>query len=116
MSTMTDTETYNGWKNRETWAFNLHWSNDQGLYNETLEQARLWAQDYPMIAEADHTGRLLGEAVVNFWREMIEDYADNYGTGLPEVLRMMDREVGSWWRVDPLETGAAVRESLENEE
>lgn len=35
-------ETYQGWANRETWAFNLHWSNDQGFYNETLEQA----QDY----------------------------------------------------------------------
>ena len=35
--------TYNGWKNRETWALNLWFNNDQGLYlmmNEFIEECK----------------------------------------------------------------------------
>ena len=115
MSSMTDTETYNGWKNRETWAFNLHWQNDQGLYSVTLDEAREWMKDYPLIAEADQTGSHLGEAVVTYWRDVIDSYGGEFGTGLPVVLAMMRDEVGSWWRIDYAEVGAAVRESLDND-
>jgi hypothetical protein len=31
---------YNGWSNRETWAVNLHLSNDQDLYEHTNYLAR----------------------------------------------------------------------------
>jgi hypothetical protein len=37
MSTMTEDQTYNGWKNYPTWAINLWLSNDEGIYNETRE-------------------------------------------------------------------------------
>jgi hypothetical protein len=106
MSTMTD-ETYNGYKNRETWAFNLHWQNDQGLYNETLEYAK--GQD-----PSDLSDTLLGDMVVSYWREYIAERAENDGW-LPEPLGMFRDEVGSWWRVDATEVGEAVRESLDTE-
>lgn len=106
MSTMTDNdETYNGYANRETWAFNLHWQNDQGLYNETLDYAQ--GQDL-----SDLSDELLGDMVVTYWRDLLadEDYAP-FGT----ALRAFEREVGSWWRINSAEVGAAVRESLDNE-
>ncbi len=100
-------DTYQGWKNRETWAFNLHWSNDQGLYSETLEQARQYLKQ---SAEADDYN--LGEFVIAYWRNFLDDYVDEFGTPVPDELQMFDREVGSWWRIDEAEIGASVRESL----
>ena len=106
MSNMTD-ETYNGYANRETWAFNLHWQNDQGLYSETLEAA---ANPLPEWSDSS-----IGEYVVNYWRDQIDSYEEEVGAPLPAVLRMFRDEVGSWWRVDYAEVGAAVRESLDAE-
>ena len=37
---MTEDTTYNGWKNYPTWCVNLWLSNDEGLYNSTLDLAR----------------------------------------------------------------------------
>lgn len=115
MSSMTDSETYNGYANRETWAFNLHWQNDQGLYNETLARA---GEAFTMnVAHSDEplTDHQLGQYVVNYWHDMIRDYRNDFGGELPEGLAMFRDEVGSWWRIDYAEVGAAVRESLDAE-
>lgn len=102
-------DTYNGHANRETWAFNLHWQNDQALYGETLERV----QELHGFKEAsDFT---LGEAVVDYWRDQLDGYEETYGAGLPAALHMFDREVGSWWRINRAEVGAAVREVLDIE-
>ena len=37
---MTDTQTYQGWKNYETWAVALWLNNDQGTYNLVRDMAR----------------------------------------------------------------------------
>lgn len=111
---MSEDETYNGWKNRETWAFCLHIDNDQGLYNETLEQVREWEESFGVLP-SDLTDYQLGEYVVNYWRDLLDTYAETASAPLPEVLTMFDREVGSWWRIDRAEVGASVRESLDNE-
>lgn len=104
-------ESYNGYANHETWAFNLHWQNDQGLYSETLEEARRYfsavndeAEDYEV-----------GKNIVGYWREYIDNWIEETSTPLPGVLDTFDREVGSWWRIDCVEVGAAVRESLNAE-
>lgn len=103
------TETYQGWKNRETWAFDLHWSNDQGLYSMVLE----WANE---ITRSEDDGEVsdwdLGEQIIQRMRDMIATWKDDTGTDLPKELAMMRDEVGSWWRVDEVETGASVRESM----
>ena len=117
---MTD-ETYNGYANRETWAFNLHWQNDQGLYNDTLRAAQDYidgrGQDDPTFELSDYD---LGEYIVDYWRESIDEYNEEAARGEAtpftsehlRTLRMFDREVGSWWRIDCREVGASVRESL----
>lgn len=105
-------ETYNGYKNRETWAFDLHWSNDEGLYTTVRE----WARDFlSRDGEADDekaTDYDLGHHIITKMREFIDEYEDEFGTKLPDELKMYRDEVGSWWRVDETETGASVRESL----
>lgn len=97
------TETYQGHANRETWAFNVHWQNDQPLYVFTLMLGSAYLREHP-----DASDRELGEHVVNYWQDRAYD-----GPPAPTpALVMMAREVGSWWRVDPAEVGEAVRESI----
>lgn len=114
-----DTETYQGWKNRETWAFNLHWSNDEGMYNMTLNQAQeylieTYGHDWASLPEDELKGAFygVGEHVIKYWKQFVEGYADEFGDDPSKELQMFYREVGSWWRVDEAETGASVRESL----
>jgi hypothetical protein len=109
MSSMTQDETYNGYANRETWAFNLHWQNDQGFYNWVLESAREVIAGY-FIASDDPAfhDSYLGEKVVGIVREELADMS-------PELWELLREDVGSFWRIDYAEVGAAVRESLEVE-
>ena len=104
---MTD-ETYNGYANRETWAFNLHWQNDQGLYNYVLEEARSYLDGEGDNASDPVGDWQLGYAVVQRIREELPDLA-------PDAWELLREDVGSWWRVDEAEVGAAVRESLDAE-
>lgn len=115
-------EEFNGWANRETWAFNLHWSNDEGMYNDTLNFAteylvETYGDDWAQLPEDELSGAFcgVGEHVVSRWQEVIASWEDDMGERLPEVLAMFRDEVGSWWRIDCREVGGAVRESLGNE-
>lgn len=100
---MNTDETYNGWANRETWAFNLHWSNDQGFYAWVLDVARGYLEARP---EASDYG--LGEAVVSLVTEELAELS-------PELWEYLRSDVGSFWRINTSEVGRCVRESLENE-
>lgn len=103
---MTDSaaETYQGYTNRETWAFCLYYANDHGLYRRTLHET----EDYLLRANPDASDRELGQHLIDYWRERAHEYT----TAPDPSIVMMAREVGSWWRVDAAEVGAAVRESL----
>lgn len=102
---MTD-ETYQGWSNRETWAVNLHLSNDEGLcyeVNEFAEEAKA-AAGWRTLAdrlESWVSDELLSPA---WWR-------DEMGTAMPEGIETMRSEVGSLWRVD---WGEIAKAWLEN--
>lgn len=119
-------ETYNGWANRETWAFWLHVTNDEGWYDSVREFAA------SLLADLDDDGNdlgrgdddglgssatdyALGERVVEYVRETLEEFeaaaiADGAFEMLTDDYRMMRDEIGSWWRIDHAEIGAAARE------
>lgn len=106
---MTD-DRYNGWTNRETWAFQLHLSNDQGLYEmvtdwatDALDQAaRDAAAAGERYAENPATIRArwaLAEQLKDWAQEMAEDVFDEDVSTSPEI-RLMIQTVGSFWRID----------------
>lgn len=97
---MAEDETYQGVKNRETWAFNLHWENDQGLYNMIQDYARTVLRGDEEMTDAELGGRII-EYVKEMWRE--------FPTG---GIAMWRDEVGSVWRVDEESVGESVREAL----
>jgi hypothetical protein len=94
---MTD-DTYNGWANRETWAFYLHLSNDQGLWDWTGERVRdiaathrrLWGNVYATF---------LGETLIEYVEALWEECEGS------EWVRLMRSDVGSVWRIDCREIG-----------
>lgn len=96
---------YNGYANRETWAFNLHWQNDQGFYGWVLESAREVIENatFPPVSDL-----YLGERIVAIVRDELEELS-------PELWELLRTDVGSFWRIDCEEVGAAVREALEIE-
>ena len=126
-------ETYNGWTNRETWAVALHINNDQGWQesvHEALREAN--AETLPCGEcgygkdehdDADHAYRASHVSAGAIIRENVEDVFDveTYGTlDSPEdcqnfVRRTMPilRDIGSLWRVNWTELGAAFLGDLE---
>ncbi|GEP32750.1 hypothetical protein NSZ01_05180 [Nocardioides szechwanensis] len=95
---MSDSEAYNGWANRETWAFHLWVSNDSGMY-ETLRES---VEEFAYNCDEMSNWRL-GEFVVEWVKDLLEECGQAGGD--------MYREIGSWWRVDEREIGAAMREA-----
>lgn len=83
-------ETYNGWANRETWAFYLHLSNDQGLWS--------WAEDF-VTNQPRQIPRVVGDLMV----EAVEELWDECEGA--EWVRLMRSDVGSVWRIDTYEVG-----------
>lgn len=102
---MTD-ETYNGWANRETWAFNLHWQNEESTYYMVLG----WAQDL-LVESSGLSDRGLGERIIGLYEDYLDDQAHEEGPYAFGVLS----DIGSFWRIDAEETGKCVRESLEDQ-
>ena len=84
-------ESYNGWANRETWAFVLHCDNTIGSdYVAELVSGRVLSGD------SDYD---LGDHLVDAVRDM---WADDPSA---EWVGLMRDDVGSVWRVDLREVG-----------
>ena len=91
---MNNSDEYNGWVNRETWATALHLSNDEGLYRECVELvANEMAHGHSMVAA--------GEAIAEFVSEFVQDPVFHTDTEVaPHWARLMASDVGSFYRVD----------------
>lgn len=92
-------DTYNGWANRETWAFVLHVENDEGLQQFVHEFVR-------NHADAWSCDGYVGEKIVDAVRELWDD-CDG-----AEWVQLMRDDVGSVWRIDYEEVGHALREAV----
>lgn len=100
-------ETYEGWKNRETWAFWLHVTNDQGFYHAVVDQAREFIEEHP-----GHTDYSVGEEIVEYVKGIVEESGEIDPTAVAPGTPLwgMLSDIGSWWRIDHREIGAAARE------
>lgn len=116
-------EKYNGWANRETWAVALHINNDQGWQESVLEAVRNAVdgvmQDPPVWlgpggatdpSELDaRWASVAGDAI----RENVEDTLDALWEFHSDELRNILTDLGSLWRVDWTELGAAFLSDLD---
>jgi hypothetical protein len=94
---------YQGWTNRETWAASLHLSNAEWLYNG----ARDVVTDALQAAGSDAGPFTAGNALEGWVTDIVDAHhetQDDKTTVGPcrenPDITMMDREVGSWWRVN----------------
>ena len=99
-------EKYNGWTNRETWALNLWLTNDEGLYNMTLE----------MLKEAHTRDIDNGTEIIekiDALRDFVEELEEQVKTQCAneELISMMS-DIGSLWRVNWAEVVEAFKEDL----
>ena len=102
---MSDDKKYNGWTNRETWAIQLHLSNNEGDYRAMCEQAEEYVRDCREsheewnTAEEEATYRMAD--YIKEWTEEVFGMVTNPEDGPPsELARMFVSDVGSWWRAD----------------
>lgn len=89
---MSDNETYNGWSNRETWAFMLNVQNDEGLASVFAESVRDERSDPAYAVQRD--------AEELFTRS---GYVDVFGGPWPDALADVASDIGSLWRVNWVE-------------
>tara|TARA_R100000789_G_C2889448_1_gene117007 strand:+ start:135 stop:500 length:366 start_codon:yes stop_codon:yes gene_type:complete len=95
---------YNGWKNRETWAVKLHLDNDQGLYNDYHDLYKEVSKEEPtsevltpdkeaLYKYSDQLKQWVSDILrPSYWREC--------GMDMPRWAELMNEDVGSLWRVD----------------
>ena len=80
---------YNGWTNRETWAFMLHINNDEGLQSEARDAVRGHYRRAPIALEV--------------WAETLltrSGYVEESGAPWPDALADMAGDIGSLYRIE----------------
>jgi hypothetical protein len=86
----TKCEEYNGWSNRETWAVNLHLSNEREWYQGAID-----AVAAQLRIAADTSSVYMGDVLRKYWYAIFDDPDLKF-----ELEVMVLRDVGSEWRVD----------------
>ena len=100
-------ETYNGWSNRETWAWNLLVSNDEYLAEHFVEVCvgERKARREKFFVETEATMKyVVGDWLENAFNELIYDFQE-YDDGGHESELVLRREIGSFWRINWGEIG-----------
>jgi hypothetical protein len=89
-----ETQEYNGWTNRETWATMLHIDNDMFLLDTALDYAQ---QQLEEAESEDRATRYLAESVQS-WLE--NDLLTRENVAGNEGLWLMLTDIGSLYRVN----------------
>ena len=110
-------ESYNGWANRETWAVALHINNDQGWQESVHEALREATSELPPTEDGQPPrARLTDYEAGEIIRENVEsafDWEFFAGIPVPRDLLNAREDIGSLWRVDWTELGAAFLSDLD---
>lgn len=105
-----ETQDYNGWTNRETWATMLHIDNDQWLQETALNYAREEVQGHDKGEEINPYH--LGETIKNWIEEellTLENVSEIHG------LWLMLTDIGSLYRVNYREIAEALLSYVKEE-
>lgn len=129
----TNSESYNGWTNRETWAVALHINNDQGWQESVHEALRAasWsdAPEYDGVTDLTSAREVYADSpqTLNYRageiiRENVEEMFDPGVFSLTNSHRdtytisagiwAAREDIGSLWRVNWDELGAAFLEDI----
>lgn len=119
MDKIENEQEYQGWTNRETWAYALWLSNDEGYYSSIIEQIQN-SIDRQKEENAELKPEEMKEQVVydleeylkQIWDDLVE-YTDENGSNITETARNMIKDVGSFWRVDLREVAESYIEEIE---
>jgi FAD/FMN-containing dehydrogenase len=97
-------ESYNGYKNRETWAFMLYLNNSDGLLGDFRSYVRDHHEDRVNDEpQADWWAWGGADTIAKRWAETYltpDGYAHEFGDEWPEALQEMATDIGSLFRVD----------------
>lgn len=117
---------YDGWDNPETRAFNLNWQNDEPIYRAVVaEGQRYLTEELSNLVGVDEDDRdsvayQMGDHTIRHVRDLLTEWLDETPAGriTPTTHTrawLIWSEVGSWWRINPTQTGYAVLEAVDAE-
>ena len=115
-------EEYNGWINRETWAFMLWQSGDAFLYDLIRDMSAQIAVAQGIFENEDALAgyisnrgmtdiekRNLGAEYVKEWSDYAEEMLES---DYSDLFKLALSDIGSMWRVDPESIGDALEEHV----
>jgi hypothetical protein len=110
-----NTQEYNGWKNRETWAAMLYINNDQGLQDQATEltEREFNRATGETVADERSAGITLAASRLEIWIESLftrAGYVSEFGGEWPASLADMAADIGSLYRIDYREITEALLE------